>query len=261
MTDAALSGSLPRTKPRLGPAAIILGVALSAFFDGILLHQVLQWHHLLSLARGATWRDIHNQVLADGLFHIAVYLLMLAGLAMLWRSRAGLDRPGAGLRFIADVILGFGLWNVIDVVGFHWIAGIHRVRVDVPNPLPWDLGWLAVLGAVPLLVGLWLRRRPGGGGHGRGMSAAVSVAVLVAGAATLIPTTSRTGSIVIFRPDISPYQAFATVAAAGGAVADVSPSGRSMIVALPDAGARWSLYAGGALLVGGGALAGCGTRI
>lgn len=27
----------------------VLGFALGGFFDGILLHQILQWHHLLSL--------------------------------------------------------------------------------------------------------------------------------------------------------------------------------------------------------------------
>jgi uncharacterized membrane protein len=28
---------------------IVLGFGLGGFFDGIILHQVLQWHHLLSL--------------------------------------------------------------------------------------------------------------------------------------------------------------------------------------------------------------------
>jgi uncharacterized membrane protein len=109
-------------------ALMALGTALSAFFDGILLHQVLQWHHLLSLAEGASWRDLQNQVLADGLFHAAVYLLMVAGLAMLWRRRRELHRPGARRRVIADLLLGFGLWNVVDIVGVHWMAGLHRVR-------------------------------------------------------------------------------------------------------------------------------------
>src|SRR5690606_18965301 len=30
----------------------VLGFALGGFFDGILLHQILQWHHLLSLVPG-----------------------------------------------------------------------------------------------------------------------------------------------------------------------------------------------------------------
>jgi uncharacterized membrane protein len=34
------------------PWLILLGFALGGFFDGILLHQILQWHHLLSSRSG-----------------------------------------------------------------------------------------------------------------------------------------------------------------------------------------------------------------
>jgi hypothetical protein len=179
---------------------------------------------------------------------------------MLWRARGDLGETGSGRRIIAYVLIGFGLWNIIDVVGFHWLAGVHRVRVDVANPLPWDLGWLTGLGAVPLLAGAWLRGRSRGRGDGASVAGALSGVVLLAGAGTLAPTSSGTGVIAIFRPDLGADGAFAAVAAAGGVVADISPSGASMIVVLPDAAARWRLYRGGALLVGGGVLAGCGTQ-
>ena len=48
---------------RYAPAAT-LGFALGGFFDGILLHQILQWHHLLSLVPGVT--ELRMQVLWDG---------------------------------------------------------------------------------------------------------------------------------------------------------------------------------------------------
>jgi uncharacterized membrane protein len=31
-------------------AGIFLGLGLGGFFDGIILHQVLQWHHMLTSA-------------------------------------------------------------------------------------------------------------------------------------------------------------------------------------------------------------------
>jgi uncharacterized membrane protein len=242
---------------RFRVASLVLGVALSAFFDGILLHQVLQWHHLLSLAQGATWRDLHNQVVADGLFHVGVYLVLAGGLWTLWGARAELDRPGAGRMLGACVLIGFGLWNVVDVVGFHWLAGIHRVRVDVADPLPWDLGWLAVLGAAPLLVGLVVVVR-GGGGSGRGprTAAVVSSLVAIAGAAALRPSDG--GSYVAFGPGVDPGAAFAAVIGAGGLVTAMAPSGREMIVVMPSA-SRWRLYRQGALIVGGAGPAGCGV--
>ena len=59
-------------------AAGTLGFGLSGFFDGILLHQILQWHHLLSLVPGETMRDIGNQIVADGLFHLFMYAIAAA---------------------------------------------------------------------------------------------------------------------------------------------------------------------------------------
>lgn len=71
-------------------AAFTLGFALSGFFDGVLLHQILQWHHLLSLVDRPEVQALHVQILADGLFHALMYLIALVGLVWLWRSRGGL---------------------------------------------------------------------------------------------------------------------------------------------------------------------------
>mgnify|MGYP006148195481 CR=1 FL=1 len=78
----------------------VLGVALGGFFDGILLHQVLQWHHLLSLLPGEPFRDIGTQILADGLFHILMYLVTAAGLWLLWRRRGQFASDAAGWRSV-----------------------------------------------------------------------------------------------------------------------------------------------------------------
>jgi uncharacterized membrane protein len=58
--------------------ALLLGVAFGGFFDGILLHQILQWHHLLSLIPAVT--DLRTQVLWDGYFHLLMYVLAMMGL-------------------------------------------------------------------------------------------------------------------------------------------------------------------------------------
>jgi uncharacterized membrane protein len=71
-------------------AAYLLGFALGGFFDGILLHQILQWHHLLAGLQGSAFADIRIQVLADGLFHALMYVVAIIGLSALWRSRAEL---------------------------------------------------------------------------------------------------------------------------------------------------------------------------
>jgi len=55
------------------------------------------------------------------------------------------------------MILGWGLFNLIEGVIDHQILGIHHV-VEGSNPLPWDLAFLA-LGGLQILVG-WLLARP-----------------------------------------------------------------------------------------------------
>lgn len=239
-------------------AALVLGLALSGFFDGILLHQILQWHHFLSLVPGEPYRDLRTQVLADGLFHLFVYLLTVVGLWLLWRARAVLDRPGARRRVLGGALLGFGLWNIVDVGLFHWILGIHRIRVNVPDPLLYDLGWFFGLGVAVAAAG-WLVLRGHGGlkGGGRGTAAAVVAALLVAAPAAQIPSPSGS-ALVIFRPDVTAGSAVNAVIASGSELIAIDPDGRFAVVKLPAQSAALALYRDGAMFVtGSAALAGC----
>lgn len=260
--SVATSGSRPAS------AAGVLGFALGGFFDGIMLHQVLQWHHFLSLVPGEALRDIRVQILADGMFHVAVYAIATLGLWLLWRARGSLNAAG-GRRLLSAVLLGVGAWQIVDVAGFHWVAGIHRIRTDVPNPLLWDLGWLAVVGLPPLLAGLWLRRTAGGDGGpplGRaryGRAAAVMLALSVLGAVPLASLPPRgaaatTAVVVLFRPGLGLEGAFAAVAAADGRVVWADASGELLTVQLGSESSTWRLYQHGALVVGtAGPVANC----
>lgn len=139
--------------------ALLLGIALGGFFDGVLLHQILQWHHLLSLVSGLD--NLHAQVLWDGYFHVLMYLLAVIGLWGLWREHA----RGAGIMgwpLLGALIAGFGLWHIFDSLLSHWLLGIHRIRIDSEVPLLWDLLWFFVFGLLPLGIG-WAVGRSGGG--------------------------------------------------------------------------------------------------
>src|SRR5215207_8294739 len=147
----------------LARAAFWLGFALSGFFDGILLHQILQWHHLLSGVgrQGGIFADLRVQMLADGYFHLLMYVIAASGLWLLWRARASLNSEGSARVLLAWLLIGFGIWHFADAVASHWIAQIHRIRMDVENPLVWDVGWLVAFGVAPLAAGLILRARRG----------------------------------------------------------------------------------------------------
>jgi uncharacterized membrane protein len=138
--------------------AFLLGFALGGFFDGILLHQILQWHHLLSAVDSAAFRKLPVQILADGLFHALMYLLAALGLWLLWRARRDVGRLARDRRVLADFLIGFGLWHVVDGIVFHWLLGLHRIRMEAENPLFWDLVFF-IPGMLLVLAGLALRRR------------------------------------------------------------------------------------------------------
>ena len=231
-------------------ASFVIGLALSGFFDGILLHQVLQWHHFLSLVPGAAFRDLRVQVYADGLFHVAVYLIALLGLFGLWRSRSQLRGLDATRHLLGGSLLGFGVWNIVDVGFFHWILGIHRIRVNVPSPMAYDVAWILVFGVAVAALGWWVlnRQRPQGGPRGR--TAGATLALLLVAAAPVANIPQQGGStLVVFRPDIGPAAAVNAIVAAGGAILMIDPEGGFAVVSLDPEVSRLPLYRAGALLV------------
>lgn len=246
---------MARPPPALGRAGLLLGIALGGFFDGIVLHQILQWHHLLSGLERV--RDLRLQLLADGLFHALMYLVALAGLALLWRARHAWDGPAAGRVLGSAALLGFGLWHVLDAVLSHWLLGLHRVRMDVAEPLPWDLGWLAVFGLLPLVLALWWRRRPGppaSPGH-RGGAAALGLAALLAGPLAALPVGNADQVLVVFAPGTAGAQAFDALARLDARVLWARDGVWAVQMTQPRR--AWRLLADGALLVGQGPFAGC----
>ncbi|WP_135819750.1 DUF2243 domain-containing protein [Halostella litorea] len=159
---------VPSAAKPLVRAGVVLGLGLGGFFDGIVVHQILQWHHMLSSHPDPTVaRDLRLNVLADGLFHAATYAFTVAGVALLWRARGRVpDRP-AGRTLVGAVVAGWGLFNLVEGTVNHQILGVHHVRPDGPGgPLLWDVAFL-VWGAA-FLAGGWLLVRSGASASGGG---------------------------------------------------------------------------------------------
>jgi uncharacterized membrane protein len=238
-------------RPGLAGAGYWLGFGLGGFFDGILLHQILQWHHLLSAvdqARG----NLRLLILTDGLFHLLMYVVCAVGLGLLLRSRRHFAEEGAGQRLIATLLIGFGGWHLVDALLSHWILGLHRVRMDVGNPLVWDLAWLAVFGLVPMLAG-WLLGRRGPGPRGPGMRRAIPVlvglCVVAAGLVAARPAQNSGPTTVVFRPGMSADAIFAAVDKVGGRFVWADASGTLWAIDLPSETRPSALYGHGAWLV------------
>ena len=63
-------------------AGILFGLGLGGCFDGIILHQVLQWHHMLTSASYLpnSVSNLEFNTLWDGSFHLSTYIFVLLGL-------------------------------------------------------------------------------------------------------------------------------------------------------------------------------------
>jgi uncharacterized membrane protein len=137
-----------------------MGIGLGGFVDGILLHQILQWHHMLS-STGAhpttTVAGLEANTLADGFFHVATWLFIAVASSLTLRAwqRGELAPPWRA--HVGLLLAGWGAFNLVEGVVDHQILGIHHVRDDLGAPVGWDIGFL-VLGAGLLGAGLALAR-------------------------------------------------------------------------------------------------------
>jgi uncharacterized membrane protein len=138
-----------------------MGIGLGGLLDGIVLHQVLQWHHMLTDTGdhpASTVDGLEANTLADGLFHLSTWVLVFLGVTLAlraWRQRR-LGPPWS--LHLGMLLAGWGAFNLVEGLIDHQLLGIHHVRDDLGGPLGWDLGFLA-LGLAQLVGGLALARR------------------------------------------------------------------------------------------------------
>ena len=143
-------------------AGVFFGLGLGGFFDGIVLHQVLQWHHMLSSWYPVTTiENLELNTRWDGIFHSSTYIFVLIGLYLLWRTAHRRHLYWSSKLLIGTILIGFGSFNMVEGIVDHQILGIHHVNETVPEGqrLAWDIGFL-VWGATMFIAG-WLLVRAG----------------------------------------------------------------------------------------------------
>ena len=143
---------------------ILLGIGLGGFVDGILLHQILQWHHMLT-SEGSypdtTVAGLETNTLWDGLFHAATWVAVAVGLYTLWRRTTDWRWAISGRAFLGWMLVGWGLFNLVEGIVDHHVLTIHHVR-EGSNQTAWDLAFLAFGGL--LVIGGWALTRSQKGG-------------------------------------------------------------------------------------------------
>jgi uncharacterized membrane protein len=147
------------TGPPKAPA-FIMGLGLGGFVDGILLHQVLQWHHMLTGTAAhpmTTVAGLETNTLVDGLFHLAAWALVATAMFLTLRAWQRRELAPPWRTHFGLLLAGWGVFNVVEGLIDHQLLGIHHVRDDLGAPLGWDLAFLAC-SALLIVAGLALAR-------------------------------------------------------------------------------------------------------
>ena len=139
-----------------------MGAGLGGFADGILLHQIAQWHNMGSaMVPPVTMEGMSLNMRWDGLFHAAVWFITVIGLFAFRSEAVRGGAPASVAALTGQLVLGWGLFNLLEGIVDHHLLGIHHVR-DLPAHVPiydWVFLGVAGLGFIALGALLQLKAR------------------------------------------------------------------------------------------------------
>ena len=147
-------------------AGVVLGMGFGGLADGIVLHSILGWHHLV--CAGATvycqptsMEQLKLENTQDGYFDLALWLVLLAGTAMLFRAARHAGPADRARVLCGSMLAGCGAFDFLEGLVNHQILGLHHVLPGDPHQFLFDMLYLAA-GAFLFTIGAWLIRPPGG---------------------------------------------------------------------------------------------------
>jgi len=154
---SATVNQIPSHVP-LVTAAMVLGIGLGGFIDGIVFHQILQWHEMLSNKFPPNTVLLKSvNMFWDGIFHLFTLLSTLVGIFLLWRATKKIHSNTSSAVLAGGMLAGWGIFNLIEGILNHQILELHNVRELSTNPGLWNYGFL-VFGLLLIVAG-WLMVR------------------------------------------------------------------------------------------------------
>jgi uncharacterized membrane protein len=112
----------------LTTASTVLGIGFGGFVDGIVLHQILQVHEMLSYKIPAIdYIGKSVNMFWDGIFHGFCLIAAIVGVILLWKLTLRNDVNRSGKLFSAGLLFGWGIFNLVEGIIDHQILGLHNV--------------------------------------------------------------------------------------------------------------------------------------
>ncbi|SES94013.1 Uncharacterized membrane protein [Oceanobacillus limi] len=132
--------------------SFVLGFGFMGAMDGIIFHQLLQWHSVVM----DTTRQ--GQIISDGIFHFTVTIALVLGGVLLWVAGKPTDLPKGVRLLVGGFLLGSGIFNLLEGIINHHLLQIHRVKPGDPNAFLYDISFL-LLGLILALIGYFIYRK------------------------------------------------------------------------------------------------------
>ncbi|MGO4886318.1 DUF2243 domain-containing protein [Anaerobacillus sp. MEB173] len=141
-TEFQQSNRFVYTKKNLW-SGILFGLGFIAFFDEMVFHQLLHWHHFYDKS------TTNIGLISDGLFHAFSWFATIGGLFLF----ADLKRRNAVwlTRWWGGVLLGAGIFQLYDGTVQHKLMRLHQIRY-VENVIIYDIVW-NIIAVVLIIVG------------------------------------------------------------------------------------------------------------
>ena len=153
---SANRGRAALTPVPLATCAMVLGIGAGGFVDGIVLHQVLQWHEMLSAKiPPVTLVAKSVNMFWDGIFHAFTLIVTVVGIILLWKLLHRKDIDTSGRVLAGGMLAGWAAFNIIEGIMDHHILKLHNVREITPNIEAWNYGFLG-FSVLLLGIGWWL---------------------------------------------------------------------------------------------------------
>ena len=150
-----LSARMVQKSRLLFGGALLLGAGLGAFIDGILLHQVLQWHAMVSsVVFPADLVSSKVNMFWDGVFHLFSWVATLVAVTIVVRELPSAERRVRSRGMAGGALAGWGCFNLVEGVIDHQIFALHHVHPG-PDQFAWDMGFL-VFGLMLIVTGATL---------------------------------------------------------------------------------------------------------
>jgi uncharacterized membrane protein len=142
---------LKKENKNLFISGMILGIGLIGAIDGILFHQLLQWHHMILSP------NIELEIFTDGLFTALFSAMLIWGGVKIFQDARKNELGNSWKIFLGGIFVGGGLFNLVEGIIDHHILQVHRVKPLSENPLIYDLAFLAI-GLLLVILGFIIKR-------------------------------------------------------------------------------------------------------